>query len=193
MALTPSTIRIDLKCGNGAVSPGEKCHKGQAQKVAPQKGVLAYKQTHKGLKEEAFGKINGKVLSNRQVRQVERGILSIERRTGKMPKLTEAQRAALLATRGTQHRKVGLHLLSSVPSKALKASIKATKNTSNPSNFAVRQAAKRELFNRRVRTGARALGVGLAVGAITASTIETRRRDAIWADGFSLDTAALEA
>lgn len=28
MALTPSALRLDLKCGNGAISPGEKCHKG---------------------------------------------------------------------------------------------------------------------------------------------------------------------
>lgn len=33
MALTPSTIRADLKCGKGAISKGEKCHKGAASQV----------------------------------------------------------------------------------------------------------------------------------------------------------------
>ena len=33
MALTPSTVRADLKCGNGSISQGEKCTKGAAQKV----------------------------------------------------------------------------------------------------------------------------------------------------------------
>lgn len=31
--LTPQSIRIDLKCGRGAISPGEKCHKGKASSV----------------------------------------------------------------------------------------------------------------------------------------------------------------
>ena len=35
MNLTPSTLRTDLKCGNGAISEGEKCTKGQATKVDP--------------------------------------------------------------------------------------------------------------------------------------------------------------
>jgi hypothetical protein len=30
MSLTPSTIRLDLKCGKGSISSGEKCHKGSA-------------------------------------------------------------------------------------------------------------------------------------------------------------------
>lgn len=33
MALTPSTVRLDLKCGNGSISEGEKCHKGKATKA----------------------------------------------------------------------------------------------------------------------------------------------------------------
>jgi hypothetical protein len=35
MNLTPSTVRNDLKCGNGSISEGEKCTKGAAQKVDP--------------------------------------------------------------------------------------------------------------------------------------------------------------
>jgi len=33
MTLTPTTIRLDLKCGKGAISEGEKCTKGPATKV----------------------------------------------------------------------------------------------------------------------------------------------------------------
>ena len=32
-ALTPRTVRVDLKCGKGAISKGEKCHKGPASSV----------------------------------------------------------------------------------------------------------------------------------------------------------------
>jgi len=35
MNLTPSSVRADLKCGNGSISEGEKCTKGAAQKVDP--------------------------------------------------------------------------------------------------------------------------------------------------------------
>jgi hypothetical protein len=41
MALTPSTLRHDLKCGKGAISKGEKCHVGPASSVAsPQPGAF---------------------------------------------------------------------------------------------------------------------------------------------------------
>ena len=35
MNLTPATLRLDLKCGKGAISEGEKCTKGPATKVEP--------------------------------------------------------------------------------------------------------------------------------------------------------------
>lgn len=35
MTLTPSKIRNDLKCGKGAISPGERCTKGPATKTKP--------------------------------------------------------------------------------------------------------------------------------------------------------------
>ena len=35
MNLTPSTVRADLKCGNGSISQGEKCTKGAAQQADP--------------------------------------------------------------------------------------------------------------------------------------------------------------
>lgn len=45
MTLTPTTIRLDLKCGRGSVSQGEKCTKGTATKTArtPKKANLAEK------------------------------------------------------------------------------------------------------------------------------------------------------
>jgi hypothetical protein len=39
MTLTPATVRLDLKCGNGSISPGEKCTKGTATKRAPRAGA----------------------------------------------------------------------------------------------------------------------------------------------------------
>lgn len=35
MNLTPATIRLDLKCGRGSISEGEKCTKGPATRVLP--------------------------------------------------------------------------------------------------------------------------------------------------------------
>lgn len=34
MTLTPRTVRLDLKCGKGSISKGEKCHKGAATQVS---------------------------------------------------------------------------------------------------------------------------------------------------------------
>ena len=42
MALTPSAFRLDLKCGKGAISEGEKCTKGPATKV--KQGQLSPRQ-----------------------------------------------------------------------------------------------------------------------------------------------------
>lgn len=41
--LSPRTVRLDLKCGKGSISPGEKCHKGAATKT-----------TKRGKKEASF-------------------------------------------------------------------------------------------------------------------------------------------
>jgi predicted Ser/Thr protein kinase len=38
MALTPASLRLDLKCGKGAISEGEKCTKGPATKVEEKPG-----------------------------------------------------------------------------------------------------------------------------------------------------------
>ena len=39
MTLSPATLRLDLKCGKGAISEGEKCTKGAATKRAPRAGA----------------------------------------------------------------------------------------------------------------------------------------------------------
>jgi hypothetical protein len=43
MTLTPSTVRSDLKCGRGAISEGEKCTKGAAQRVQHKRSGRANK------------------------------------------------------------------------------------------------------------------------------------------------------
>jgi hypothetical protein len=44
MALTPSTLRRDLKCGGGAISEGEKCHKGRSTRSVNAKAKSAKSQ-----------------------------------------------------------------------------------------------------------------------------------------------------
>lgn len=41
MTLTPSSIRLDLKCGKGAIPRGRKCHKGPATEVAKTVALVA--------------------------------------------------------------------------------------------------------------------------------------------------------
>ena len=42
MTLTPSTVRLDLKCGKGAISQGEKCRKGPAKTASFAENLLKY-------------------------------------------------------------------------------------------------------------------------------------------------------
>ena len=39
MTLSPATLRLDLQCGKGSISEGEKCSKGAATKRAPRAGA----------------------------------------------------------------------------------------------------------------------------------------------------------
>lgn len=41
MTLTPSSLRLDLKCGKGAISKGEKCHKGAATQAQAEAATLS--------------------------------------------------------------------------------------------------------------------------------------------------------
>jgi hypothetical protein len=59
MTLTPSTIRLDLKCGKGAIAPGKKCHKGSAQKV--QSPASSTKPSRRAHIENAVLKAGGNV------------------------------------------------------------------------------------------------------------------------------------
>lgn len=170
MTLTPSTIRVDLKCGRGSISPGEKCTKGQATKVAV---------VHN----------NGRPLSNRQVRQIERRIMVQEATTGKKVNMSKEQAALLIGTPGTQSRKFVAASLRNAKAKAIKEGLKSAETSTDPVERALSRVARRELFNRRAQTGARVLGGALALGAIAASA--RGRRDAVYASGFSLDTSVL--
>lgn len=40
MTLTPGFVRVDIKCGNGSISQGEKCHKGNATQKAVTAGSV---------------------------------------------------------------------------------------------------------------------------------------------------------
>lgn len=53
MTLTPATVRLDLKCGRGAISPGEKCTKGSATKVEQYKLPRAGHLNHRRLPKPA--------------------------------------------------------------------------------------------------------------------------------------------
>ena len=170
--------RLDLKCGNGSISEGEKCTKGTAQKVEKPVG---------------YANPSGAPLTNHQVRQIERNIVAHEKTSGKNMKLSPEQTALLIQTPGTQSRRAIATALRGAGNKELKSAIKASENTADPVRQAIRKVAKREVFNRRVQRGVNLLGAGLALGAIAASTAQTRRRDSVYAAGFSpeLDQLAI--
>jgi hypothetical protein len=168
LARLDASERLDLKCGNGAIRQGQKCTKGTAQQAAP----VGYANT------------NGRPLSHGQIRQIERNIIQQEARTGKKVKMSPEQAALLIQTPGTNSRKFVASQLRGATTGELKSAISASETSSDPLRQAARRVAKRELFNRRVQRGVHILGAGLALGAVAASTAQTRRRDSIWAQGF---------
>jgi hypothetical protein len=56
VALTPAILRLDLKCGRGAISEGEKCTKGPAQRVPPKKGPVGRLKAANKTWEARYGK-----------------------------------------------------------------------------------------------------------------------------------------
>jgi hypothetical protein len=56
MTLTLSTLRVDLKCGKGAISEGEKCSKGPAQRVNPIAAAAARGRTARRTMQNRYGK-----------------------------------------------------------------------------------------------------------------------------------------
>jgi hypothetical protein len=159
--LDTAEARNDLKCGKGAISEGENCTKGPASKVKPKKPT------------------------NKEIRQMESNLIAKAERTGQPLKTSKKQTALLLQTRGTQTRRTTKQILTRVKSSALKTAIKGNKNSKDPQNQALSSLARRELFNRRLQTGARVLGGALAAGSVVASLLETRKRDSMYAAGFA--------
>lgn len=47
MTITPASLRTDLKCGKGAISPGEKCTKGPATKVQSKRSKISKAKSQK--------------------------------------------------------------------------------------------------------------------------------------------------
>jgi molecular chaperone GrpE (heat shock protein) len=54
VTLTPAALRLDLKCGKGAISPGEKCTKGAAQRVNPAQKTYKLSANERAIYTNAF-------------------------------------------------------------------------------------------------------------------------------------------
>ena len=192
-SLTAGMFRADLKCGKGAISEGEKCTKGSAERVQ-------------------------RTMSNRQARKLER-----EAQANPKLKLTRQQLAEIGVARGTNTRKAlseymkppsatvyggKVYLRSGFTTKDLKERLEKTKHlTKDPQQVALRQLARRELFNRRAETvGNVAAGAvfltGAALGlmgerdnrrrsklerAYRSPSAKRPRRDSVYAPGFTPD------
>jgi hypothetical protein len=168
MPLTLSLLRHDLKCGNGSISPGEKCTKGTASPISKE-----------NILRTGFNLHNGKRLSNGMIRKLEREAVKYERTTGKTVSFTPEQRAGLMLTRGTATRKFVSAQFVPARSKDLNEAIKVSKGTQDPERFALRELAKRERFNRRVNAAVIATSIVAPLGYGLLS-----RRDSPWAVGF---------
>lgn len=172
MSLTPSTVRprFDQKCGGSGIPDNAQCTKG-----AGQTGYI--------------GNPDARPLSSRQLRRVERGLISHEMSTGQPLNLSREQQGALISTRGTVARKNFKETLKKASSSDIKAAVKRGKGSKDPYLRTARKLGKRELGRRRTQGIRRVLGVAGTLLAV-ANTVGGRR-DGVYAQGFSVNPADL--
>lgn len=163
MALTPSTVRADLKCGRGSISTGEKCTKGQATKVEPKHPSKASKMGRKlarvagGLATTAGASLMGSAMftSGDPIRKAARGVALMNAGAG-LNKIGEGRTRSGLRTIGAS----ALGIAASEGSRVGGALI---------NNYRQQLSNKRRASLERAYRGPSA------------------KRDSVYADGFAVD------
>jgi hypothetical protein len=177
--LTPSTVRNDLKCGKGAISEGEKCTKGAAQRVQPK----LYKQ--------------GNVAPNAKAAQRLRTAARVATAVGALaPMVGMSSRGASGMVAG-----FGAARTAFTAAGALSTFAKAQETGSKAGRARLQREAEAQAWTAGGQLASGAAGA-VAMGVMARrqrrrATLEriyrapSAKRDSIWAAGFSPDPAAL--
>ena len=176
-ALTPAILRLDLKCGKGAISEGEKCTKGAAQRVQPKKGNKARSSGVKKALMAGAAIGGGAALLGAGLK------MRSQRR--------ERSKAVLNMLKGTKR--------SANEAFAKQLDIVAKANREDPGNRELQQAAvqvvqmgKRNRALKRANVKAGLAALKRSVPKSPARRRAARRRgDSIYADGFSPELGQL--
>ena len=173
--------RLDLKCGKGSISKGEKCSKGAAQQVNPQ----------------AQGKGSNTALKMAAVGGLVVGASYLAGRSGLGLKAGSALKTAAseLGQAGKEISsagKYGLKMQTKVAKQAAsnirgRAKLRALTNTKMPES----NTLYGRVVNPWAEGAAQLSDQGQAGRAVQAAKKRSRRRDSPYASGFPLDSAAL--
>ena len=181
MNLTPTTLRLDLKCGKGSISKGEKCSKGAATAVNPN---AQGKGSNTALKMAAAGGlvIGASYLAGRS---------GLGLKAGSALK-TAASEIGQASKEISSAGKYGLKMQAKVAKQAGanirgRAKLQALTNTKMPES----NTLYGRVVNPWAEGAAQLSDQGQAGRAVQAAKKRSRRRDSPYASGFPLDSAAL--
>ena len=173
--------RLDLKCGKGAISKGEKCTKGAATQVNPQ---AQGKGSNTALKMAAAGGlvIGASYLAGRS---------GLGLKAGSALK-TAASEIGQASKEISSAGKYGLKMQTKVAKQAAsnirgRAKLRALTNTKMPES----NTLYGRVVNPWAEGAAQLSDQGQAGRAVQAAKRRFRRRDSVYASGFPLDSAAL--
>lgn len=195
MTLTPTTVRLDLKCGNGSISPGEKCTKGGAQAPVKAKskkggGIRGALETAAVVGGTAGALVNyGSVIKNTLGGDITKASKALQRQSA-----FGAIAGAGMYSRGsrmgnTELKKAGTKLIGTSVSGAVAGHFMGggyTKGVKPPSAVQMRRGLKRGAANVAGKASALRGRVtqGSARARLERSFRQPGRRDSVWAHGF---------
>jgi len=176
-----STERRDLKCGKGAISEGEKCTKGAAQRVQPNKPSKAKAKARRRAIKTAL--LTGAAMGA--------GLGALELATyGQMRKKAAQNQLSQLKQAKTSANKTFLSQLETIK--------RANENSPNNSylqqaSFRAAMQAKgyRDLKRKSVRAGLTQLKAAVPKSAARRRAARRGRRDSVYAAGFSPENEQL--
>jgi len=173
MALTPATLRLDLKCGRGSISEGEKCTKGAAQQVQPARQSQVKRSRNKAIKTvllaaalgAGIGAVRGGLSARKSRKAYAEGALS------KIKRLKAKGNDTLLAALKSAKNSQAMGMNDPRTQARQYANIMQAKTT-------------RGLARRAAREGLAELKAIVPLSPARRRAARRGRRDSVWAEGF---------
>ena len=174
MTLTLVSVRLDLKCGRGSISEGEKCTKGAAQRVQPKQPKSQKARSRRRAIRTAL--LTGAAMGV--------GLGALEMATyGQMRKKAAQNQLSQLKKAKTSANKTFVSQLN-----VIKRANETSPNNSRLQQASFRAAMQakgyRDLKRKSVREGLTQLKAQVPPSPARRRAARRGRRDSVWAEGF---------